>query len=84
MKFHLIQQHSEEDCGAASLASIAQHYGKTFSISRCREAVGTGQQGSTLLGLKQGAASLGFNARAVKVPLENFNEKIIPLPAIIH
>jgi ATP-binding cassette, subfamily C, bacterial len=84
MKFHLIQQHSEEDCGAASLASIAQHYGKTFSISRCREAVGTGQQGSTLLGLKQGAEALGFNARAVKAPLETFNEKTIPLPAIIH
>lgn len=84
MKFHLIQQHSEEDCGAASLASIAKHYGKTFSISRCREAVGTRQQGSTLLGLKQGAESLGFNARSVKVPPENFQEKNIPLPAIIH
>ncbi|MEA5552682.1 peptidase domain-containing ABC transporter [Anabaena cylindrica UHCC 0172] len=84
MKFQLIQQHSEEDCGAASLASIAKHYGKTFTICRCREAVGTGQQGSTLLGLKQGAEALGFNARAVKVTLETFNEKEIPLPAIIH
>ncbi|WP_413199826.1 peptidase domain-containing ABC transporter [Nostoc piscinale] len=84
MKYHLIQQHSEEDCGAASLATVAKHYGKTFSMTRCREAVGTGQQGSTLLGLKQGAEILGFNARAVKVPLETFNEITLPLPAIIH
>ncbi|MDB9379354.1 peptidase domain-containing ABC transporter, partial [Nodularia sphaerocarpa] len=39
---------------------------------------------STLLGLKQGAEALGFNARAVKVTLEVFNEKTISLPAIIH
>ncbi|WP_417064035.1 cysteine peptidase family C39 domain-containing protein, partial [Nodularia sphaerocarpa] len=31
MKFQLIQQHSEEDCGAASLATIAKHYGKILS-----------------------------------------------------
>ena len=84
MKFQLIQQHSEEDCGAASLASIAKHYGKTFRINRCREAVGTGQQGSTLLGLKQGAESLGFNSRAVKASLEVIDKQTIPLPAIIH
>ncbi|MEA5581882.1 peptidase domain-containing ABC transporter [Nodularia harveyana UHCC-0300] len=84
MKFQLIKQHSEEDCGAASLASIAKHYGKTLSISRCREAVGTRQQGSSLLGLKQGAEVLGFNARAVKVAPELFDETTIPLPAIIH
>ncbi|MBE9199442.1 MULTISPECIES: peptidase domain-containing ABC transporter [unclassified Nodularia (in: cyanobacteria)] len=84
MKFQLIQQQSEEDCGAASLASVAKHYGKTFSISRCREAVGTRQQGSSLLGLKQGAEALGFNARAVKVALELFDETTVPLPAIIH
>lgn len=84
MKYQLVKQHSEEDCGAASLASIAKYYGKTFTISRIRETVGTGQQGTTLLGLKRGAESLGFNARAVKAPLEAFNEKIIPLPAIIH
>lgn len=84
MKYQLIQQHSEEDCGAASLASVSKHYGKTFTINHCREAVGTGQQGTTLLGLKQGAEELGFNARAVKVPLETVNRKALPLPAIIH
>lgn len=84
MKYQLIQQHSEEDCGAACLASIAKHYGRSFTITRCREAVGTGQQGTTLLGLKQGATVLGFNARGVKVNLNIINQETISLPAIIH
>ena len=45
-------QQSEEDCGPACLASIAKFYGQNFTISRFRELLGTGQQGTTLLGLK--------------------------------
>ncbi len=48
MKYPIFQQHSEEDCGAASLATVSLHYGRRFSISRIREAVGTGQLGTTL------------------------------------
>ncbi|MDJ0570858.1 MAG: peptidase domain-containing ABC transporter, partial [Pleurocapsa sp. MO_192.B19] len=84
MKYHLVKQHSEEDCGAACLASITKHYGRVFTISSIREKVGTGQQGTNLLGLKQGAQNLGFNGRAVKAPLEEIDKNSIPLPAIIH
>jgi ATP-binding cassette subfamily C protein len=84
MKYQLVQQHSEEDCGAACLASIAKHYGRVFTISRIREVVGTRREGTTLLGLKQGAELLGFNARGVKIPLETPPPKSVPLPAIIH
>ena len=84
MKYQSVRQHNEEDCGAACLASISKYYGKTFTINRIREAVGTGQQGTTLLGLKQGANRLGFNTRGVKAPIEVINKKAMPLPAIIH
>ncbi len=84
MNYPLVLQHSEEDCGAASLASIAKHYGRTFTVNRTREAVGTRREGTTLLGLKQGAEALGFNARGVKAPLEAIDKKAVPLPAIIH
>ncbi len=84
MKYHLVKQHSEEDCGAACLASIAKHYGRIFTINSIREKVGTGQQGTTLLGLKQGAQLLGFNGRAVKAPLDVIDNNTVPLPAIIH
>ena len=85
MKYAVVLQQNEEDCGAACLGAIAKHYGLTLGISRLREAVGTGQQGTTLLGLKRGAESLGFNARNVRASpeiLERLAEA--PLPAVLH
>lgn len=85
MKYHSIGQHSEEDCGAASLATVAKHYGRTFALNRIREAVGTGSRGTTLLGLRRGAEALGFNARAVKATPELIDRlSEAPLPAIVH
>ena len=84
-KYQCILQASEEDCGAACLASICRYYGRFLSINKSREAVGTGQLGTTLLGLKRGSDHLGFNARAVKASpeiVDRINE--IQLPAIIH
>ncbi|MGG6267604.1 peptidase domain-containing ABC transporter [Leptolyngbya sp. AN03gr2] len=80
-----VAQLSEEDCGAACLASISKHYGRVISIARCREAVGTGQLGTTLLGLRRGFETLGFKTRSVKVSeqvLDRLNE--LPLPGVIH
>ncbi len=85
MKYQFVKQHSEEDCGAACLAAISKYHGRNFTISRIREAVGTGQFGTTLLGLKRGAETLGYNARPVKTSPEVLNRiKEAPLPAIIH
>jgi ATP-binding cassette subfamily B protein/ATP-binding cassette subfamily C protein len=84
-KYQCILQASEEDCGAACLAAICRYYGRFLSIHKSREAVGTGQLGTTLLGLKRGCDHLGFNARAVKASseiIDHINE--IQLPAIIH
>jgi len=85
MKYHSVGQHSEEDCGAASLATVAKHYGRTFALNRIREAVGTGSRGTTLLGLRRGAEALGFNARTVKATPELIDRlSEAPLPAIVH
>lgn len=84
-KYQVVLQQSEEDCGAACLATIAKFYGQNFTISRLREFVGTGQQGTTLLGLKQGAETIGLNARSVRaasVILDKLEDA--PLPMIIH
>ena len=84
MKYPIVQQHSQEDCGAACLATIAKHYGRIFSINHIREAVGTGQLGTTMLGLKQGAESLSFYTRGVKALFEIVDKDEVPLPAIIN
>ncbi|MBD2245590.1 peptidase domain-containing ABC transporter [Nostoc sp. FACHB-888] len=85
MKYQTVLQHSEEDCGAACLATIAKHYGRTFAISRMREVVGTGSRGTSLLGLRRGAETLGFNTRQVKASVQLLDQlHKAPLPAIIH
>lgn len=85
MKYPIVLQHSEEDCGAACVATIAKYHGRTFAISRVREASGTGSRGTTLLGLNRGAEVLGFHTRQVQATnqiIDRISE--VPLPAIIH
>jgi ATP-binding cassette subfamily C protein len=85
MKYQLVRQHSQADCGAACLASIAKYYGRNFTLNHTREVVGTGQLGTTLLGLRRGTETLGFNARSVRASPEILHKiKEMPLPGIIH
>jgi ATP-binding cassette, subfamily C, bacterial len=84
-KYPCVLQHNEEDCGAACLATIARHYGRIFTINHIRQAVGTGQLGTTLLGLVRGAESLEFVARAAKADAAILQRlSALPLPAILH
>ncbi len=85
MKYPIIRQYSEEDCGAACVATISKYYGRTITLNRIREAIGTGQLGTTLLGLRRGTEAFGLFTRSFKASaeiLENLTK--IPLPAIIH
>jgi ABC-type bacteriocin/lantibiotic exporter with double-glycine peptidase domain len=85
MKYASVLQHAQEDCGAASLATVAKHYGCTFTLTRIREAVGTGSRGTTLLGLRRGAEALGFHTRQVQANAEFLDQlQQAPLPVIIH
>jgi ATP-binding cassette, subfamily C, bacterial len=85
MRYKFVRQYSEEDCGAACLTAISKYYGRKYTLNKMREVVGTGQLGTTLLGLRRGAEKLGFNARAVKASTEILGQiNKLPLPAIIH
>jgi ATP-binding cassette, subfamily C, bacterial len=85
MNYSLVLQHSQADCGAACLASVAKHYGRNFTLTRTREAVGTGQLGTTLLGLRRGSEALGFIARSAVASVEILHHlDQMPLPAILH
>ena len=85
MSYSVVLQHTEEDCGAACLATVAKHFGYDFGLSKSREAVGTTAFGTTLLGLRRGAETLGFIARPVRASdelLDRIHE--VPLPGVIH
>ena len=78
----LIKQHDMRDCGAACLASVAAHYGRTMPIAKIRQICHTDKRGTNALGLVQGLEKLGFNAKGVKGNLEVLPQ--IPLPTIAH
>ncbi|MBM5799871.1 MAG: peptidase domain-containing ABC transporter, partial [Cyanobacteria bacterium K_DeepCast_35m_m2_023] len=80
-----VRQHDEEDCGAACVATVCQVHGRSLPLAQVRRAVGTTQQGTTLLGLSRGAESLGLSARAARAEpslLADLDD--LPLPLICH
>ena len=84
-RYACVQQHAEEDCGAACVATVALHHGKRIALPRLRGLVGTGSGGTTLLGLRRGAEAVGFHARAVRATPQLLQQlEAIPVPAIAH
>jgi ABC-type bacteriocin/lantibiotic exporter with double-glycine peptidase domain len=77
-----VRQQTPADCGAACLATIASHYGLPLSAGTARLYTGTDQAGTSVLGLVQGARSLGIEAKALRAKPEALDE--ISLPAVAH
>ena len=85
-RMRIIKQHDEQDCGAACLAMIAAHYGYISHLAKFRDITKTDRMGTTLLGIVDGARSIGFNSDAFQtnkaILLSNINDNTIKLPAI--
>jgi ATP-binding cassette, subfamily C, bacteriocin exporter len=75
-------QHDQSDCGVACLASIIRYYGGDISIEKLREKSGTTKQGTTLLGLYQGAQQCGFEAEGNEANMQSLIDHGEPL--ILH
>jgi ATP-binding cassette subfamily B protein len=72
----------EMDCGPAALAVVCRHFGRRVSVAAVREATATAIDGTSLLGLEQGATRLGLRAQSLKVSASRLDE--LPMPAIVH
>ncbi|HTQ18079.1 peptidase domain-containing ABC transporter [Mycobacterium sp.] len=81
-RFPHVMQVDTADAGAASLAMICRYYGRKVSTTLVRDAVNTAVDGTSLLGIRQGAESLGLSVRTAKVSKSRLDE--MPLPAILH
>ncbi|NPU15643.1 peptidase domain-containing ABC transporter [Bradyrhizobium sp. 83012] len=79
-KIPRVKQHDATDCGAASLACIAEFYGRRIPIARLRQYASTGPSGASIAGLTQAAHKIGFTAKGVKGQFESLYK--IPKPAI--
>ncbi|MEM1357009.1 MAG: peptidase domain-containing ABC transporter [Bacteroidota bacterium] len=80
--FTYYQQLEEMDCGAACLRMVARHYGRYYSLEHLREKTRISREGVSLLGISEGAESIGLQTLALPVNLDQL-EKEIPLPCIL-
>lgn len=83
MKYVCIKAHDTTDCGAASIATVAKHYGIKLPISKIREIAGTDKSGTNVYGIVHAAEQIGFTAKGVKGDKAAFFSPF-PLPAIAH
>ncbi|WP_057785876.1 peptide cleavage/export ABC transporter, partial [Weissella minor] len=85
MQFKYINQVDERDCGAACLAMVCKSFNKDISISKIRDLEKTNLDGSTALGIKKAAETLGFETKAIKADMSLFDDyKQLPYPFIAH
>lgn len=76
-----VRQQGQSDCGVACLLSVLRYYGGDSSLETLRVQSGTDTQGTSLLGLVQGAEKQGLNAEAFEAEnlevLKEFSSPII-------
>ncbi len=77
-----IKQHDIQDCGAACLASIGNHFDVNLPIARIRQFANTDKRGTNVLGIIEAAEKMGFTAKGVKGGIDALDK--IPIPAIAH
>lgn len=83
MKFPTSRQFDSSDCGPACIVMISQYYKKNISIENVRDKAYINRNGVNLLGLIDAAHSLGFEAKAKKITMEDL-VNIENTPCILH
>ena len=71
------------DCGPASLAMIAQHYGRHYTLEHLRERCALARDGVSLLGISKAAEEIGFRTVGGRLTFEKLADKAL-LPCIVH
>ena len=83
MKFPLYKQLDALDCGPACLRMICAHHGRKFDLNYLREICSIGRGGVSLLGVSEGAETLGMRSLAVKLNYKKLRDEV-PLPCVAH
>jgi len=78
----IVRQIDEMDCGAACLAMVTRAFGRRVSLSRIRQLINTGLDGTSLRSICRAGEELGLATRSVKASTRHLDR--MPLPAIVH
>lgn len=83
MKYVLVKQQDETDCGAACISTISKYYGKKISVTKIRNIAGTDQKGTSGKGIIKAATELGFSCKGF-IAKEKKLKSDLPFPIIAH
>lgn len=81
-RVRLVRQTEVTECGLASLAMVANHYGLDIDLGTLRRQFAPSLRGAALKSLIAIADRLGFSSRAVKLPLDEVSN--LHVPALLH
>lgn len=81
-RVRFIPQMEMAECGAACLAMVFDHHGRSVPLALLREACGVSRDGVNALGIVHAARQYGLEARGLKASVEALED--VPLPAIVH
>lgn len=77
------------DCGAACLRMVAQYFGRSYSLQTLREKCYVDREGVSMLGISEGAESIGLRTLVVKLPYYSSSAEEpgltnVSVPCIVH
>ena len=82
LRYPLVRQYEQSDCGPAVLLSILKHFGGMDSLVHVRELCNTSSEGTSLFDIIQAAGQLGLEASGAK---GNYNDLMREnIPCIAH
>lgn len=88
MRYSIVKQHDENDCGAACLSMVAKYYGVHKPLVEFRKIINTTGSGTSVFGMKKGAEMLHFQTKALEGNMEELLEAIkdgsVHFPFIAH
>lgn len=77
-----VQQMSVNECGAACLATVLDHFGRPTSVTEIRQVCPSGRDGASAREIVTAAENFGLEARAFSADTEHLEE--LPTPAVLH
>lgn len=85
MKYKIVKQPDEMNCGVACLSMICAYYGvNRMSLAVIREFAKTDRDGNSLYSLKIAAEKLNMEAKAYSASKEDLLSEDIKFPIIVH
>ena len=85
MKYKIVRQPDEMNCGIACLAMICSYYGvDKISLATIREFAKTDRDGTSLYGMKVAAKKLNMECKAFEADTEDFLNGNVKFPIVVH